>query len=204
MNKFLLCLVAAVGLVFCDSCTHRLTDFTVISTKNVPIGEGVHTDFQKGSKRVKGKDTAHQILIIPLGYPNMKEAIDRAIEQIPGAVGLVDGVVKSSMWTCFLYGQSSYIVEGTPLFPSEYNYEEASYGRPGGVQKQGQNTVSPASLPNHSEGETMMFFHTVKDGETLVTVAQMYGVKVGDIIKWNKLSENSINKGDKLTIRIKD
>lgn len=56
---------------------------------------------------------------IPLGFPNMKEAIDKAIEKYPGAIGLVDGVVKSKGWTAILYGQNSYVVEGTPLYEAD-------------------------------------------------------------------------------------
>lgn len=201
--------IIALGLLIIlsmGSCSHRLTDFTVISTKNIPIGEGVHTDFQKGSKRVKGVDVSHTVLCVPLGFPNMKEAIDKAIEQIPGAIGLVDGVVKSSGWTCFLYGQSRYIVEGTPLFPTTYNYEEASLGRPDAYNKQvnGQknntNTMPTAATP----GQTYLFYHEVKDGETLASVAKAYNVSIGDLIKWNKLSESTINKGQKLTIHISE
>lgn len=110
--------ILALGLLLAmlSSCTHRLTDFTVISTKNYPI-ESLKA-VKKAPNRVTGKDTKH-IVLVPLGSPNLKEAIDRAIEQYPGAVGLADGVVKTKAWTVFLYGQSSYIVEGTPLYIKE-------------------------------------------------------------------------------------
>ncbi len=46
----------------------------------------------------------------------MKEAVDRAMESVPGAVALVDGVLSSRVWYIpYVYGQESYIVEGTPL-----------------------------------------------------------------------------------------
>lgn len=188
-------------------CTHRLTDFTVISTKNIPIGEGVHTDFQKGTKRVKGVDVAHEVLCVPLGFPNMKEAIDRAVEQIPGAIGLVDGVVKSSGWTCLLYGQSKYIVEGTPLFPTSFDYEENAMGRPDSYNRKantGTSTVNHPVVPIQDTTSTYIFFHEVKDGETIATIAQQYGVGVGEIIKWNQLSQNVLSKGQKLKIHIKE
>lgn len=186
-----------------DSCTHRLTDFTVISTKNIPIGEGVHTDFQKGTKRVKGTDVAHTVLCLPLGFPNMKEAIDKAIEEIPGAIGLVDGVVKSSGWTCLLYGQNKYIVEGTPLFPTDYNYEEANLGRPDNYNKDKDSTATQQSVSTSSSETAYIFYHEAKDGETLASIAKQYNVSLGDLIKWNKLNENTIKKGQKLTIYIK-
>ena len=88
--------VVAIMLLATESCTNRLTDFTIISTKNVPIGTQP-TDLVKGDKRVKGVDKTHIILCIPIGSPNLKEAIDKAIEQCPGAIALADGVVKSSV-----------------------------------------------------------------------------------------------------------
>jgi hypothetical protein len=46
----------------------------------------------------------------------MKEAIDQAIESKPGAVALVDGVVYQKIWYIpYIYGQSGFTVEGTPL-----------------------------------------------------------------------------------------
>jgi hypothetical protein len=45
----------------------------------------------------------------------MKQAIDQALQKTPGAIALVDGVVFSKSWDVILYGQMSYVVEGTPL-----------------------------------------------------------------------------------------
>lgn len=64
---------------------------------------------------MEGKDVAHMILFFPTGLPNMKEAIDRALEKIPGAIALVDGVVYSKSFWAVIYGQNSYVIEGTPL-----------------------------------------------------------------------------------------
>lgn len=95
-------------------CTTRLVDFTTISTKNVDWSRAA--TFNRASARVEGKDLVHIIIFIPTGTPNMKEAIDRAIESKPGGVALVDGVVYSKVWYIpYIYGQISYVVEGTPL-----------------------------------------------------------------------------------------
>lgn len=99
-------------LALLSSCTLRMVDFTAISTKSIDWSRA--GEFKRGSDRVEGEDSALMILIIPLGIPHMKEAIDRAIESVPGAVALVDGVVSSrGFW--FLIGESAYVVEGTPL-----------------------------------------------------------------------------------------
>lgn len=203
MKKLIIASIAMMLVIVSAGCSRRLTDFTVISTKNIPIGEGVHTDFQKGTKRVKGQDVAHVVLAIPFGYPNMKEAIDKAIEQIPGAIGLVDGVVKSQSWTCLVYGQNKFIVEGTPLFPTDFNYEEANLGRPESYNKgANKNKVAPESSSRTEKANTYIFYHEVKDGENLPSLSKQYNVSIGDLIKWNKLSESNIRKGQKLEIHI--
>ena len=96
------------------ACTRRMIDFTLISTKNVDLSQGVR--FCRADGRTQGRDLVHIIIFIPTGQPNIKEAVDRAIEKVPGAVALLDGVVKYRWWWIpYLYGQSSFIVEGTAL-----------------------------------------------------------------------------------------
>lgn len=163
-----------------SSCSHRITDFTIISTRNVPLGNQA-ASLQKADQRVKGIDKAHSVLFIPLGTPNMKEAIDKAIDKYPGAVGLVDGVLKSKGWSILLYGQNSFVVEGTPLYEADM-----------------KNMNLP--MDDYQSGETTLFFHKVKDGETLSTIAAAYNITVADIIKWNKLSSTNIAPGTKLRI----
>ncbi len=182
MKKVLM--FATVFVLFC-SCTSRLVDFTVISTKNVPIGDGV-ANIQKANTRVEGVDKKHTILFIPLGFPNLKTAIDKAIESYPGAIGLADGVVKSKWWHALLYGQNAYIVEGTPIYEAD-----------------GASNSTKAKNQSNTQSETLLFFHEVKDGETLADIAKIYNVTVGDIIRWNSLSTTNIKKGDKLKVQVK-
>lgn len=110
-SKLLAIAVLTVFLV--TGCSQRIVDFTIISTKNVDISKGAQ--FERGRDRVEGTDMIHIILSIPTGVPNLKEAIDKALESVPGAVALLDGVVYSKAFYIVLYGQTSYIVEGTPL-----------------------------------------------------------------------------------------
>ena len=63
--------------------------------------------------------------MIPTGIPNMKEAVDRALEKVPGAVALVDGVVSSKFAFYLVVMWTGYAVEGTPLIdPSFANNNE--------------------------------------------------------------------------------
>lgn len=106
--KILLCLLC----LFIFGCTHRVIDFTMISTKNFDVSQ----KHIKGQDRVSGIDSVPIIFLIPCGSPDMKEAIDNAIEKIPGCVGLADGVLYSKWWYIpYIYGVSWYEIEGTPV-----------------------------------------------------------------------------------------
>ena len=109
---FILSVVAVVFLT--SSCTRRIMDFTLISTKNVELSK--FPTYKRGTSRVEGKDTKSIIIFIPTGVPDAKEAIDRAIESTPGAVALVDGVLTyKNFYIPYIYGEMTYVVEGTPL-----------------------------------------------------------------------------------------
>jgi hypothetical protein len=106
-------LVSCAALIL-SGCSQRMVDFTVVSSKNIDFSHGA--DFKRSPTRVKGEDRERVIIIIPTGLPNSKEAMDKAIESVPGAVGLVDGVITQHCWFIpFIYGENWIEVEGTPL-----------------------------------------------------------------------------------------
>ncbi len=100
MKKFLVLVVLLVVAFSFSACTFRIVDFTVISSKNTDVKGKV-------GKRVKGSDGK----CIMLGIPNMKEAIDRAIQKEPGADALIDGVVYQKSYPFYMV----YEVEGTAI-----------------------------------------------------------------------------------------
>lgn len=111
-------LIALASVTLLSGCVHRIGDFTVASTKNMDIKRTLHRVDE--SERLVGKDTKHIILFIPTGTPNMKEAMDNAVEQRQGAVGLSNVTVKSGLWWIpYIYGQSSYEVEGNPVYENK-------------------------------------------------------------------------------------
>ena len=128
--KFTLLSLTIVALTF-SSCSHRVLDFTLISSKNVDLSKGA--TFERGKSRVDGKDMVHWIIFIPTGTVSIKEALDKAIESTPGCVALLDGVIYTKFWWIpYIYGQQSATIEGTPLIdPSlAYNSEEIpTYGK---------------------------------------------------------------------------
>jgi hypothetical protein len=112
--KRLIIAQAIAMAVFLSGCSQRLMDFTVVSSKNIDLSKGA--DFKRSPSRVTGEDKKGIFMFIPMGRPNAKEALDRAIEKVPGAVALTDGVITSKWWWIpYIYGESTIEVEGTPL-----------------------------------------------------------------------------------------
>ena len=123
MKKITVLLFALILPLLFSNCTRRLVDFTIISTKNIDLSKGA--TFVRGKNRVEGKDMVHWIIIIPTGKPNIKEAVDKAIESTPGCIALLDGVLYSKLWWIpLIYGQQYFLVVGTPLIDPSLAYNE--------------------------------------------------------------------------------
>lgn len=118
-------LLAFFGLVLLSGCATRMVDFTIISTKNVDLAR--LGEFHR-SERVEGVDTRYIIIIIPTGNPSVEEAVDRAIESVPGGVALIDGVLTNKFFYIpYIFGENKYVVTGTVLIdPKLVNNTRAS------------------------------------------------------------------------------
>lgn len=82
-------LIAILSIAVLSSCTMRLVDFTVISTKNAELGID-----KKLAKQTEGKKT----YFLNIGW-NIKDAADLALENAgPEYDLLVDGVVTYSSY----------------------------------------------------------------------------------------------------------
>ena len=99
----------AMGALLLSGCTVRVADLTVASTKNYNLNS---TQFAKG-KRVVAEDK-YPVILFPTGIPNVKTAIDRAIEQNRCAVGLTDMVI-TQLNHAFIFGEIGVRVEGNLL-----------------------------------------------------------------------------------------
>ena len=108
MKKLLVPVLAILTIAF-TGCSIRMADMTVASTKNYNLNSN---QFVKG-ERVIGEDKV-PVVLFPLGIPNFKTAIDRAIEKDRCAVALSD-VVITQLNHAFIVGQIGYRVEGTQV-----------------------------------------------------------------------------------------
>ncbi|MCU8006850.1 MULTISPECIES: hypothetical protein [unclassified Shewanella] len=96
----------SLSLLAMSGCTVRVADLTVGSTKNFDLNSG---QLVKGT-RVTGEDS-YPVFIFPFGIPNVKTAMDRAIESDKCAVGLTD-IVVTQLNHSFLIGSIGFRVEG--------------------------------------------------------------------------------------------
>lgn len=136
MQRIKMLVALCVAWLVCGGCTSRLVDFTVISSKNV---EGLKFDPAGKGARVEGSDSVWWFLAFPLGQPNLKNAIDRAIESAgPGYDALIDGVVYGKFTWMFLTAKSGYRVEGTPVKSSTLKVSE--------LQRNGKTILFHSSL----------------------------------------------------------
>ena len=129
---FKLLLLSITAIIF-SSCTHRVLDFTLISSKNVDLSKGA--TFERGKQRVEGVDMVHWIICFPIGTVNIKEALDNAIESTPGCVALLDGVIYTKFWWIpYIYGQQSALIEGTPLIDPSLTYNSNDIPKYGKIE----------------------------------------------------------------------
>ncbi len=117
MNTLKTLTLAAATLLALPSCTTRIMDLTVTSSKNIDL------NYKPGyvvsdNARTSGKDTTHFALFFPLGTPNVREAMDKAIEKNGNnAVALSNMTLTTKWWYIpFIYGQFTYVVEGDPVY----------------------------------------------------------------------------------------
>lgn len=182
-------------IFFLTSCSQRIMDFTMISTKNIPI-TNEDTKLNQGTHRVQGYDKAHSVLFFLFKRPDLKEAVDNAIEGYPNAVGLTDGVIYFKSWSCFFYGQSKYIVEGTPIYPIKEEVKPKIFENNEPTEEIKELTAKPNT-------NSRCLTHIVMKGESLYKIAKQYHVSVPDLIEWNNLAKAEVHPKMKLIIYIK-
>ncbi|WP_445775091.1 hypothetical protein [Shewanella sp.] len=98
--------IISLALLTISGCTVRVADLTVASTKNFDLNSG---NLVKG-QRVTGEDS-YPVILFPTGIPNVKTAMDRAIESEKCAVGLSDLVI-TQLNHSFIIGSIGMRVEG--------------------------------------------------------------------------------------------
>ncbi|RZM20263.1 MAG: hypothetical protein EOO88_36680, partial [Pedobacter sp.] len=115
---FTLCIAFAM-----TSCSHRIGDLTMMSNRNV--------EFEKKQIEIKrdvvGKSSKGQIFGIPLGYPNMEDALDDAIKREGTGEYLKNVTVTEYYRWYLLFGVNGIKVKGDLMgYDGQKTKEQAS------------------------------------------------------------------------------
>jgi hypothetical protein len=114
MKRYLLLFCLSITALSISGCVYRIADLTLVSTRNVDISR--FNSAVKVKDRVIGEDKKLLIVAFPTGAPNLKEAIDRAIQSYPECVALSDAVLyERFFYIPYIYGEFGYKVEGHPI-----------------------------------------------------------------------------------------
>ena len=103
-----------VGL-FLTGCTQNLGDFTLLSSKNVNLASFSNAKAEQAGEKTKGVDCKHIICIFPTGVPNLKQAVDRALEAKSAYMLTNARVTEQFFYIPLIYGQEKFVVEGTAV-----------------------------------------------------------------------------------------
>jgi hypothetical protein len=107
-------LILALALTL-SACVTRIGSFSVISTRSIDWSRA--GEFQRDTRRLIGEDAYEIIIIIPTKNSiSIEDAIDNALDQVPGAVALLNVTFSVNYYYLpFVYGKQAYIIEGSVL-----------------------------------------------------------------------------------------
>jgi hypothetical protein len=131
MKKIVAGLAALLSGVLISGCVGTVGTFTVISTKNIDWSRA--SEITRSNQRVKGADICHIIVFIPTKLNvTVSEALDNALQQVPGAIAMVDATIKiKTFYFPYVYGRNGYYVEGNvlidPKLASLYNGDSSHH-----------------------------------------------------------------------------
>ncbi len=99
------------ALLFLVGCEQRLGDFTFLSSKNIDLSN-LNMEAAENAPIVEGEDSKPIVFIFDTGEPNLKEAVDRAIESGDGTA-LSDVSIYYTQWYIpFIFGDKKFRVRG--------------------------------------------------------------------------------------------
>lgn len=122
MKKLIFLSIASIILT---SCSQNLFNFTLVSTKSIEL-ENL-SSLEKSNEKTTGEDKASIIIFIPTRTIKIDQAITNTIDEIPGCVALLDGVVYSKFWWIpYIYGEQRFVIEATPLIDPSFSQSPIS------------------------------------------------------------------------------
>ena len=121
--------------------------------------------------------------------PGTREAYSSRIKEIPEE--------KRSSWRFHVVraGESLDVIAST-LHGRPSEIADVNSIKPGESLDEGDELVVPVTSAASAHPQR----YTVRRGDTLITVADRFGVTVEDLRKWNRLSSNTVSAGRTLTV----
>ncbi|QNR22951.1 hypothetical protein [Croceimicrobium hydrocarbonivorans] len=111
--------IAIVFMAFLNSCSQRIADLTTVSTRDLDDRK-THVLLER---YVKGTDSSiDNILFIgPWSSPDIEDAIDDAVREVPGGEYMKNVVIRERRWGFLLMSFRTFTVEGDVygIAPSE-------------------------------------------------------------------------------------
>lgn len=101
--------------LFLTGCSRNLGDFTLLSSKNVNLADFSNAKAEQTGEKARGVDCVHIIVCFPTGTPNLKQAVDRALESKNAYMLTNARLTEKFFWIPYIYGQEKFVVEGTPV-----------------------------------------------------------------------------------------
>ncbi len=109
-------IILLILVLFLESCSTRIGDFTVISTRNSNI-----KNWKRAPDRVEGSSCSYWLLFFKLKGWDLKDAIEDAVDTYnkqrktnANYESLIDPKLSSSWFTILLFTRSCIYAEGTP------------------------------------------------------------------------------------------
>jgi len=109
LTLVLLLLVWSIPVI--TGCERRLGDFTFLSSKNIDLSN-LDMDAPEGAPIVEGEDSKLIIIVFGGGPPNLKEAVDRAIESGKGTALSDVSIYHNSWYIPWIVGENKFRVRG--------------------------------------------------------------------------------------------
>ena len=109
MRKTFVKSVLAASVFLLLGCSHT-DSFTALSSKNVNVNS-IKVDKTKLKAHSTGQDCKYIVFFVPTGVPQVKEAIDKALESGLGNI-LLNARIEDSFFSIGMFGKMCYTVEG--------------------------------------------------------------------------------------------
>ena len=101
-------LAGFLAAVLATACSSRVGDLSIVASRNVGFAP------EPLRRSVEGEDCVHVLIFIPIGslVPNLDEATDRALAQVPAGNVMTDVAVYQDILFTFFYNRTCLRVKG--------------------------------------------------------------------------------------------